>query len=59
VQDASITAGISPTLTKSAKNSPEEYDNLYACAFIKNGETAFDYNMLLSCGADGYDEWPD
>lgn len=41
------------------ENSPEEYDNLYACTFIKNGETAFDYNMLLSCGADGYDEWPD
>ncbi|MER3735101.1 terminase family protein, partial [Klebsiella pneumoniae] len=24
------------------ENSPEEYDNLYACTFIKNGETAFD-----------------
>ncbi len=41
------------------ENSPEEYDNLYGCQFIKSGESAFDYNRLLACGADGYDDWPD
>ncbi|MCU6592460.1 terminase large subunit domain-containing protein [Klebsiella pneumoniae subsp. ozaenae] len=41
------------------ENSPEEYDNLYGCQFIKSGENAFDYNQLINCGADGYDDWPD
>ncbi|UJD79831.1 helix-turn-helix domain-containing protein [Serratia rubidaea] len=41
------------------ENSPEEYDNLYGCQFIRNGDSAFDYNMLLGCGADGYDDWLD
>ena len=27
------------------ENSPEEYDNLYGCQFIKSGENAFDYNQ--------------
>ncbi|KHT31216.1 terminase large subunit domain-containing protein [Pectobacterium carotovorum] len=41
------------------ENSPEEYEQLYNCQFIRNGEAAFDYNALLTCGADGYDDWPD
>ncbi|PRD12634.1 terminase large subunit domain-containing protein [Pantoea coffeiphila] len=41
------------------ENSPDEFENLYNCGFIKNGETAFDYNQLLTCGADGFDEWQD
>lgn len=41
------------------EKSPEEYEQLYNCAFIRDGEAAFNYDMLLSCGADGYDDWPD
>ncbi|CAI2488321.1 terminase large subunit domain-containing protein [Serratia ficaria] len=41
------------------ENSPEEYNQLYGCQFIRDGEAAFDYNMLLTCGADGYDDWLD
>ncbi|WP_199637208.1 terminase family protein [Serratia sp. PAMC26656] len=41
------------------EKSPEEYDNLYGCQFIRNGESAFDYNALLSCAADSYDDWLD
>ncbi len=41
------------------ENGPDEYENLYECKFVRSGESAFDYNLLLSCGADGYDDWQD
>ncbi|QYM96166.1 oxidoreductase [Dickeya ananatis] len=41
------------------ENSPDEYNNLYGCEFVRDGESAFNLNLLFSCGADGYDEWPD
>ncbi|MBG6247334.1 MULTISPECIES: terminase large subunit domain-containing protein [Symbiopectobacterium] len=41
------------------ENSPDEYQNLYCCEFVRDGESAFNLNLLFSCGADGYDEWPD
>ncbi|WP_432502779.1 terminase large subunit domain-containing protein [Serratia sarumanii] len=41
------------------ENSPEEYNQLYGCQFIRDGEAAFDYNMLLTCAADSYDDWLD
>lgn len=42
-----------------AENSPAELSMLYMCEFMKAGERAFDYNRLLACGIDGYDEWGD
>ncbi|MHA3700060.1 phage terminase large subunit family protein, partial [Yersinia enterocolitica] len=33
--------------------------NLYMCEFVRDGESAFNFNALIGCGADGYDEWPD
>ncbi|MBD2785953.1 helix-turn-helix domain-containing protein [Xenorhabdus sp. DI] len=44
-----------------SENSPADFDNLYRCIFVKAGERAFDYNGLISCGVDGYNEdvWPD
>ncbi|MDX7987672.1 oxidoreductase [Xenorhabdus sp. 12] len=44
-----------------SENSPADFDNLYRCHFVKKGERAFDYNELIRCGVDGYNEdvWPD
>lgn len=44
-----------------SENSPDEFENLYMCRFISVGERAFDYNALINCGVDGYndDVWPD
>lgn len=42
-----------------AENSPNDYNNLYMCAFVAPGERAFDYNALIGCGVDGFDEWGD
>ncbi|MBD8169539.1 terminase large subunit domain-containing protein [Erwinia persicina] len=42
------------------ENSPDEFDNLYRCIFVKQGERAFNYNELINCGVDGYSGiWPD
>lgn len=41
------------------ENTPDEYTNLYMCEFVKEGEAVFSLNQLLSCGADGYDDWQD
>ncbi len=41
------------------ENSPDEFENLYMCEFVKDGESAFNLSQLLGCGADGYDDWPD
>ncbi|WP_073382677.1 terminase large subunit domain-containing protein [Edwardsiella piscicida] len=41
------------------ENSDDEFRNLYMCEFVRDGESAFNLNALISCGADGYDEWPD
>lgn len=41
------------------ENSTDEYQNLYCCEFVRDGESAFKLNLLFSCGADVYDEWPD
>jgi uncharacterized protein YjcR len=38
---------------------PDEYRNLYACEFVRRGNTAFDYDLLLQCGVDSFDEWED
>lgn len=43
-----------------SENSPDEFDNLYRCIFVKQGERAFNYNALINCGVDGYSGiWPD
>ncbi|PHM38573.1 terminase large subunit domain-containing protein [Xenorhabdus innexi] len=44
-----------------SENSPADFDNLYRCIFVKAGERAFDYNEVIKCGVDGYNEdvWPD
>lgn len=41
------------------ENSDDEFQNLYMCEFVRDGESAFNLNSLIGCGADGYDEWPD
>lgn len=43
------------------ENSPEEYDNLYRCRFVTAGERAFNYNAMIGCCVDGFndDVWPD
>ncbi|EHK3585487.1 terminase family protein [Escherichia coli] len=41
------------------ENTPDEYTNLYMCEFVKEGESVFSLNQLLTCGADGYDDWQD
>ncbi|HDR2548729.1 terminase large subunit domain-containing protein [Enterobacter ludwigii] len=41
------------------ENSEDEFRNLYMCEFVRDGESAFNLNALIGCGADGYDEWPD
>ncbi|HEI6819536.1 TPA: terminase family protein, partial [Yersinia enterocolitica] len=41
------------------ENSEDEFRNLYMCEFVRDGESAFNFNALIGCGADGYDEWPD
>lgn len=41
------------------ENSEDEFHNLYMCEFVRDGESAFNLNALIGCGADGYDEWPD
>ena len=41
------------------ENSPDEFENLYMCEFVKDGESAFNLSQLLACGVDGYDDWPD
>lgn len=41
------------------ENSPDEFENLYMCEFVKDGESAFNLSQLLGCGADGYDDWTD
>ncbi|MBT0598819.1 terminase family protein, partial [Klebsiella quasipneumoniae] len=41
------------------ENSPDEFENLYMCEFVKDGESAFNLSQLLGCGADGYGDWPD
>lgn len=44
-----------------SENTPDNFENLYNCRFVKAGERAFDYNALISRGVDGYnrDVWPD
>ncbi|XYQ53200.1 terminase large subunit domain-containing protein [Pectobacterium carotovorum] len=44
-----------------SENSPDDFENLYACRFVSVGERAFDYTALINCGVDGYndDVWPD
>ncbi|AIU74098.1 oxidoreductase [Hafnia alvei FB1] len=41
------------------ENDPDEYANLYMCEFVKEGDPVFTLNQLLTCGADGYDDWQD
>ncbi|WP_456309399.1 terminase large subunit domain-containing protein [Serratia proteamaculans] len=41
------------------ENSEDEFLNLYMCEFVRDGESAFNLNALIGCGADGYDDWPD
>jgi len=41
------------------ENSPDGFNNMYMCQFIAPGERAFDYNSVLSCAVDGFDEWGD
>lgn len=41
------------------ENSEDEFRNLYMCEFVRDGESAFNLNALIGCGADGYDDWPD
>ncbi|WP_038909953.1 terminase large subunit domain-containing protein [Dickeya dadantii] len=41
------------------ENSGDDFLNLYMCEFVRDGESAFNLNALIACGADGYDEWPD
>lgn len=41
------------------ENSEDEFRNLYMCEFVRDGESAFNLNALIGCGADGYDEWSD
>ncbi|HBB9496027.1 TPA: oxidoreductase, partial [Escherichia coli] len=40
-------------------NTEDEFRNLYMCEFAREGESAFNLNILIGCGVDGYDEWPD
>ncbi|WP_387690959.1 terminase large subunit domain-containing protein [Photorhabdus sp. RM71S] len=44
-----------------SENNPADFDNLYRCIFVKSGERAFDYNEVIKCGVDGYNDnvWPD
>lgn len=44
-----------------AKKSPDEFDNLYMCQFISNGQRPFSYSELINCGVDGWNEdvWSD
>lgn len=44
-----------------SENTPDDFENLYNCQFVKAGERAFDYNELFARGVDGYnrDVWPD
>ncbi len=42
-----------------AENPPEDFQNLYACEFVKRGQRAFDYNAMIACGVDGIDDWGD
>ncbi|MGL5948163.1 MAG: terminase large subunit domain-containing protein [Aeromonas sp.] len=41
--------------------SPDEYRNLFACEFVRAGDTAFDYDHVMRAGVDGYaaDVWDD
>ncbi|WP_140920804.1 terminase large subunit domain-containing protein [Limnobaculum xujianqingii] len=43
------------------ENSPDDYGNLYMCQFSSSKKRVFDYNALINCGVDGYndDVWPD
>ncbi|HHS1331949.1 TPA: terminase large subunit domain-containing protein [Salmonella enterica subsp. enterica serovar Infantis] len=41
------------------ENSEDEFRNLYMCEFVRDGESAFSLNLLIGCGVDGYDDWPD
>lgn len=41
------------------ENAPDEFENLYMCEFVKDGESVFNLNTLIGCGVDGYDDWPD
>lgn len=43
------------------ENNPDDFRNLYECEFVQSGERAFDYNGLIQCAVDGYndDVWPD
>ncbi len=29
------------------------------CEFVREGESAFNLNILIGCGVDGYDDWKD
>ncbi|CQJ09599.1 TPA: terminase family protein [Yersinia enterocolitica] len=45
-----------------AKKSPDEFNNLYMCQPITNGERPFSYSELINCGVDGWnagvwDDW--
>ncbi|SPY70798.1 Uncharacterized conserved protein [Providencia alcalifaciens] len=44
-----------------SENTPDDFENLYNCQFVKAGERAFDYNALIARGVDGYnrDVWSD
>ncbi|WP_085445807.1 terminase large subunit domain-containing protein [Escherichia coli] len=61
IQDA-IDGGLDSLVTLSVIQNdtpPDDFRNLYMCEFVTRGERAFDYNLLVSCGVDGMDEWED
>lgn len=37
--------------------SPEEFRQLFLCEFAKDGDSVFDYQLLMSAGVDGFSEW--
>ncbi|EHC2850897.1 helix-turn-helix domain-containing protein, partial [Escherichia coli] len=41
------------------ENTEDEFRNLYMCEFVREGESAFNLNILIGCGVDGYDDWKD
>lgn len=41
------------------ENTEDEFLNLYMCEFVREGESAFNLNILIGCGVDGYDDWKD
>ncbi len=39
------------------ENTEDEFRNLDMCEFVREGKSAFNRNILIGCGVDGYDDW--